>query len=68
MKLAPLFELLGVIVVVLGAGFIVAAAALVSIALACLAAGVFLLIGGVVAVYVAAALDREPAKPKAGAS
>jgi uncharacterized membrane protein HdeD (DUF308 family) len=65
-KVAPLVELLGVLVLVVGAGFIVAAAALVSTALACLAAGVFLIVGGIVAVYVASVLDRpEPKKPGA---
>lgn len=61
-KFTSLVELLGVLVLVLGAGFIVAAAALVSVALACLAAGVFLIVGGIVAVYAAAVLDAKPAQ------
>ena len=59
-KVTTLVEILGVLVLVLGAGFVVAAAALVSPALACLAAGVFLITGGIVAVYAAAVLDAKP--------
>lgn len=50
-------ELLGVLAVVVGCGTIVAAASMVSVALAVLAAGIFLVTGGIVAVYVAAVLD-----------
>lgn len=62
-KRAPLFELLGAFVLFIGAGFVVAAAAMVSVALACLAAGVFLIFAGIITAYFAAVLDREPPKP-----
>ncbi len=53
-------ELLGVFIIVVGCGTIVGAASMVSVALAVLAAGVFLVAGGIVAVYVAAALEPQP--------
>lgn len=53
-------ELLGAFLVVIGLGTIVAAASLVSTALAVLAAGVFLVGAGSVAAYAAAVLERRP--------
>lgn len=61
-----LIEIAGVFLVVVGCGTIVGAAALVSTALAVLAAGVFLVLFGIVAVYVAATLEQaqKPAKAR----
>lgn len=57
-------EIVGLFLIVIGCGVIVGAASLVSVALAVLAAGVFLILGGVIAVYVAnrlsAASSRQP--------
>lgn len=60
-----LVEILGVFVLIVGCGTIVGAAALISTPLAVLAAGIFLVAFGAVAVYVAAALEsaKPPAKP-----
>lgn len=52
-------ELLGAIIIVLGCGTTVAAAAMISVPLATLAAGVFLVVGGIVTVYVASALEAK---------
>lgn len=52
-------ELVGLFLVVVGCGVIVGAAALVSVALAVLAAGVFLVLAGILAVYVASALETK---------
>ena len=60
-------EILGLFLVVVGCGTIVAAASLVSVALAVLAAGLFLVLGGVLAVYVAAVLERRNASAARGA-
>lgn len=56
-----LLELLGLLALGVGLGAIVAAAALVSVALAVLAAGAFLTLAGVIAVYVAAQLEQRQA-------
>ena len=59
-----ILELVGLFLVVIGAGTVVGAASLVSVALAVLVAGVFLLFGGALVVYVAATLERAAvAKP-----
>ena len=50
---AGIVELFGMLVVVLGLGTVVAAAALISVPLAVLAAGVFLTFSGVLVVYTA---------------
>lgn len=60
-----LFEILGVFLTVVGCGTIVAAASFVSVALAVLAAGVFLVVAGIVVVYVTSALEAAD-KPPAG--
>lgn len=54
---AGLLEIVGLFLVVVGCGFVVGAAALISLPLAVLAAGVFVILGGIVAVYVAAQLE-----------
>lgn len=59
-----LIEIIGLFLVVVGAGGVVAAACMVAVALGVLAAGVFILLGGLIAVYVANA--RETRKPAAG--
>ena len=51
-------EILGMFLVVIGAGCIVAAASLISIALAVCAAGCFFGLAGVLVVYVASVTDR----------
>lgn len=56
---AGIAEILGLFLVIVGCGTIVAAASLVATALAVLAAGLFLVLGGVLAVYVAAVVDRN---------
>ncbi len=58
-------EILGLFLAVAGAGTIVGAASLVSLALAVLVAGFFLLLAGVLVVYVAATLERAAAAPPA---
>ena len=59
-------EILGLFLVIIGAGCIVAAASLVSVALAVLAAGSFLVLAGVLVVYVASVTDRaKRAAPRA---
>lgn len=63
---AGIAEILGLFLVVIGCGTIVAAASLVSTALAVLAAGLFLMLGGVLVVYVAAVVGRQ-SKPAVGA-
>lgn len=66
---AGLVEIVGLFLVVVGCGTIVGAASLVSVALAVLAAGVFLIAFGVVAVYVATALEkRATVAPRPGSS
>lgn len=60
-----IIEIVGLFLVVIGCGTIVGAAALVSTALAVLTAGAFIVLAGVIAVYVALTLER--AKPPAGA-
>lgn len=60
---AGIAEILGLFLVVIGCGTIVAAASLISTALAVLAAGCFLVLGGVLVVYVAAVMARKPATP-----
>lgn len=54
-----ILEIIGLFVVVVGCGTIVGAASLVSIALAVLVAGVFLVLLGLVGVYAATWLERE---------
>lgn len=56
-------EIVGLFLLVVGCGTVVAAASLVSTPLAVLAAGLFLILGGVLATYVAALVDRAPSKP-----
>jgi uncharacterized membrane protein len=56
-------EIVGIFVIVCGAGTTVAAAAQVSTALALLAAGVFALLAGTITVYVANALAARPGRP-----
>lgn len=63
---AGLVEIVGLFLVVIGCGTIVAAASLVSVALAVLAAGVFLIAFGVVAVYVASTLEKPVPVPRPG--
>jgi membrane protein implicated in regulation of membrane protease activity len=53
-----IIELVGLFAIVVGMAMIVGAAALVSLPLAWLVAGAFTLIGGTLAVYTAAALER----------
>lgn len=59
MKTKDIIELLGLFVVIIGAGCIVAAASYISPALALLATGVFLVFGGGLAVFVANAAPTE---------
>lgn len=59
---AGIVEIVSIFLVVVGCGTIVGAASLISVALAVLAAGVFLLAFGVVGLYVAVTLERA-AKP-----
>lgn len=59
-------EIVGLFLLVVGAGMVVGAASLVSVALAWLAAGAFLLLAGILTVYVAARLDtvkRQERRP-----
>jgi len=66
---AGLVEIVGLFLVVVGCGFVIGAAALVSVPLAVLAAGIFVILGGIIAVYVAnqlAAKAAAAAPPKAG--
>lgn len=61
-----IIEIIGAALIVAGCAGLVAAASMVSIALAVTVAGFFVLVAGVVAVYVAALLDqaeKTPAKP-----
>lgn len=58
-----IIEIVGLFVIVVGCGFVVGAATLVSTVLAVLAVGLFLILAGVIAVYVAVSLEK---KPKAG--
>lgn len=60
---AGIAEILGLFLVIIGVGCCVAAASLVSTALAVLVCGVFLLLAGVLVVYVAARLDA-PSEPR----
>ena len=60
-----ILELIGLFLVVVGAGAVVAAAAMVSPALGALASGIFLLFFGALTVYVATALEKATA-PKPG--
>lgn len=59
-------EIVSLFVVLVGLGTIVAAAAQVSDALAILAAGLFLVLLGVIGVYVAAVMEKAASRPKAG--
>ena len=59
---AGLVEIVGMFLIVVGCGVIVGAAALVSIPLAVAAAGVFVILGGIIAVYIAQHIP-EKAKP-----
>lgn len=54
-----IIEIVGLFIVVVGCGFVVGAAALVSTVLAVLAVGLFLVLAGVIAVYVATALEKK---------
>lgn len=60
MKTRDIIELGGILIVIIGAGCVVAAASYVSVALALLAAGVFLVFGGGLAVVAA---NQQPEKP-----
>jgi hypothetical protein len=62
---AGVVEIVGLFLVIVGCGTIVAAAAMVSTALAVLTAGGFIVLAGVLAVFVALQLERAP-KPKQG--
>lgn len=62
-----ILEIVGLFLIVIGCGSVVGAASLVSIALAVLTAGVFLMFAGVLVVYVAATLSKvPPPKPTVG--
>lgn len=61
-----ILELVGLFLVVVGAGAVVGAAAMVSVALGVLVAGVFLLFGGAVVVFVAASLEKAATVAKPG--
>lgn len=56
---AGIAEILGLFLVVVGCGVIVGAASLVSTALAVLAAGLFLVLGGILVAYVAVVMERN---------
>lgn len=62
-----ILELVGLFLVVIGCGTVTAAASMVAVALGVLSAGVFLLFGGAVVVFVAVSLERavavSPPKP-----
>lgn len=58
-----ILEIVGIFAIVCGACGVVAAAALVSVALAVLAAALLLVLGGVLAVYVAVSLERKAKAP-----
>ncbi|KQY59371.1 hypothetical protein ASD11_07320 [Aeromicrobium sp. Root495] len=58
---AGVVEIVGVFLMLIGLGAVVAAAAMVSIALAVLASGTFLVLAGVVAIYLAVHLERASA-------
>lgn len=61
-----LLEALGIMLFIVGAGAVVAAAYMLSPTLAVLASGVFMIFGGIVAVFTAAALEaRASARTKA---
>ena len=59
-----ILEIVGLFVIVAGCGLMVGAAALVSTALAVLVSGFFLLLFGVVCVYVAVSLDQKARAPE----
>lgn len=59
---AGIIEIVGAFLVLVGLCTIVAAAAMVSVALAVLVAGAFIALLGVVALYVARELEREAPK------
>jgi uncharacterized membrane protein len=52
-------EIVGIFILIVGSGTVVGAAALVSTALAVLAAGVFLMLAGVLTVYIANAVETK---------
>lgn len=58
-----ILEIVGLFLIVAGACALVGAAALVSVALAVTVAGLFVLLGGTIAVYVASELEAKAAKP-----
>lgn len=58
-----ILEILGLFLVVLGGGSGIAAAAMVSVALAVLVTAVLLVFGGVTLVYVATVLSKAEATP-----
>jgi hypothetical protein len=60
-SLASLVEILGLLLALVGLGAVTAAAVMVSVALGVLVAGLGLTLTGVVAVWVAAQLERAPA-------
>lgn len=61
---AGIIEIVGLFLIVAGAGGVIGAAAMVSVPLAVLVSGAFILLGGIVAVYVAAQLDKADAAAK----
>lgn len=61
MHTKDIIELVGLFIVIVGAGCVVAAASFVSTSLALLAAGVFLTFGGSLAVVVA---NKQPERPR----
>ena len=56
---AGIAEILGLFLVIIGCGTVVAAASMISVALAVLTAGSLLVLGGVLVVYVAAVMGRK---------
>lgn len=61
-----ILEILGLFLAVVGCITLVGAAALVSVALAVLTAGAFILLAGILLVYAATALERTTVTPKPG--
>jgi hypothetical protein len=63
-----ILEIVGIFVTLVGCGTVVASASMVSTALAVLTAGTFLILFGIIAVYVAVTLEAaaKAAAPKPG--
>lgn len=62
---AGLIEIIGLFLIVVGCAGLVGAASLVSVALAVAVAAAFILLGGIIAVYVAAQLAQAEKTTKA---